>query len=55
MMSLEELHALWAADDEAKMAIARKSGPAGVLVGEDGRSVELVDFGGDLIELPDGD
>lgn len=37
-MTLEQLHALWAEDDAQKMAIARKSGPAGVLMGEDGRA-----------------
>lgn len=45
MMSLEQLHALWAQDDAVKMAIARKSGPAGVLMGEDGRAVPVTEDG----------
>lgn len=56
MMSLEQLHALWAEDDEAKMELARQreaaGGPRGWRVGADGVVSAAVDVGGEMIALP---
>jgi len=56
MMSLEQLHALWAADDEAKMELARRreaaGGPRGWRVGADGTVSVVIDFAGEWVALP---
>jgi len=56
MMSLEELRALWAEDDEAKMAIAEKreaeGGPRGWRISADGGVSVVVDVLGEMVALP---
>lgn len=56
MMSLEAQRAAWAADDEAKMALARKreaeDGPRGWQVSEDGTVSVVIDFAGEWVALP---
>ncbi|MBF6422050.1 hypothetical protein IU436_25500 [Nocardia farcinica] len=52
MMDLAELHAMWAADDEQKMSVARTDGPRGWMVDAEGTVSVLLDCGSETIGLP---